>query len=62
MNSNKKEKKILGPEEQEVGFPFLEALFPRHILTPIYEKWKHEHPDNNRADDFYIHLLKQIKH
>ena len=38
-----------------------EALFPREILQPLYEKWRNEYATSNLADDFYFFLLKQTK-
>lgn len=40
-----------------------EALFPREIIQPLYEKWKREYTTNGLllAEDFYRFLLMQCK-
>lgn len=38
-----------------------EALFPREILQPLYEKWRNEEATSMHAEDFYYFLLKQTK-
>lgn len=40
-----------------------EALFPRELLQPLYEKWNREYATNGLklAEDFYRFLLMQSK-
>ncbi len=50
------------PINENEFFPTQEALFPRHILEPLYEKWKRYHSTGgNNANEFFIFLLKQPK-
>lgn len=38
-----------------------EALFPREVLQPLYDKWRREIATGNNADEFYQFLLRQCK-
>lgn len=49
-------------DDQEADFEKQnKALFPREILEPLYEKWKHEYPNAFSADHFFGFLLRQTK-
>lgn len=52
---------LVGKREKSFN-PFQrEALFPREILQPLYEKWRNEEATSMHAEDFYYFLLKQTK-
>lgn len=62
-NQPKGLRELIGKREEPFN-PFQrEALFPREILQPLYEKWKREYATNGLllAEDFYRFLLMQSK-
>jgi len=69
MNTNETQqpkdlRELMGKTKEEPFTPFQrEALFPREILQPLYEKWKREYAANGLrlAEDFYRFLLMQSK-
>ncbi len=57
-------RELMGPHKEDPFKPSQrEALFPREVLQPLYEKWKHEYATNGllKAEDFYRFLLMQTK-
>jgi hypothetical protein len=60
--SPKSLRELIGQHKEESWIPLQnEALFPREILQPLYEKWRNEYATSNLAEDFYYFLLKQSK-
>lgn len=57
-------RELMRNKKEDPFEPYMrEAIFPREILQPIYEKWKREHAADGRllADEFYQYLLRQSK-
>lgn len=57
-------RQLIRPHKEDPFKPYQrEALFPRELLQPLYEKWKHEYAINGHssAEDFYRFLLMQSK-
>ena len=57
-------RELMGPHKEDPFKPYQrEALFPREVLQPLYEKWKREYATNGHmlAEDFYRFLLMQTK-
>ena len=55
-------RQLMGPNKEKHFNPIQrEALFPREVLQPLYEKWRNEYATSNHAEDFYYFLLRQTK-
>lgn len=55
-------RELMGNKKEDPFKPYQrEALFPREILQPLYDKWRREYATSDKAEEFYYFLLKQSK-